>query len=345
MSFAEAVTYSGPTYVAIRSGIHSSSTASTHLSYLRNLEEILKDEEGRLKPVVLIISDGGPEENPRYPKVISHAIHNFVLHNLDAIFIFTNAPGRSAFNRVERRMAPLSRELFGWTHTSKKRTFRRLVKFSQKYGEIWLLTAMALYVAEYIEPDDSAESFIPDLPSQQWYCEHVRESQYLLHQTWMVDEHCCFLKDSCNHKPQTDPKLTESGTNSVAVTPKKTTELFFDSLGSIEQEDKNKLKKKILGRNVLSEFFKLNYRKSTTTIIINNYKISKNYDVSTNVSFVNLKKERGLQTQVLYLNGDSSHLLCTMVKILNKRFSFFFSTIRERRTLKKIVKITDYIKI
>lgn len=29
------------------------------------------------------------------------------------MFIVTNAPGRSAFNRVERRMAPLSRELTG----------------------------------------------------------------------------------------------------------------------------------------------------------------------------------------------------------------------------------------
>ncbi|GBP32576.1 hypothetical protein EVAR_23988_1 [Eumeta japonica] len=35
-------------------------------------------------------------------------------------------------------------------------------------------------VAEYVEPKDSAESFIPDLPSPQWYSEHVRESQYLL---------------------------------------------------------------------------------------------------------------------------------------------------------------------
>lgn len=34
-------------------------------------------------------------------------------HDLDAIFILTNAPGRSEFNRVERRMAPLSRELPG----------------------------------------------------------------------------------------------------------------------------------------------------------------------------------------------------------------------------------------
>jgi len=41
------------------------------------------------------------------------AMSHFKKHNLDAIFIATNAPGRSAFNRVERRMAPLSRELSG----------------------------------------------------------------------------------------------------------------------------------------------------------------------------------------------------------------------------------------
>lgn len=34
-------------------------------------------------------------------------------HNLDAPFIAQNTPGRSAFNRVERRMAPLSKELAG----------------------------------------------------------------------------------------------------------------------------------------------------------------------------------------------------------------------------------------
>ena len=32
---------------------------------------------------------------------------------MDALFIATNAPGRSAFNRVERMMAPLSKELAG----------------------------------------------------------------------------------------------------------------------------------------------------------------------------------------------------------------------------------------
>ena len=32
---------------------------------------------------------------------------------MDAIYIATNTPGRSAFNRVERKMAPLSRKLAG----------------------------------------------------------------------------------------------------------------------------------------------------------------------------------------------------------------------------------------
>lgn len=33
---------------------------------------------------------------------------------MDAVYIYTNAPGRSAFNRVERRIALLSRELTGF---------------------------------------------------------------------------------------------------------------------------------------------------------------------------------------------------------------------------------------
>ena len=39
--------------------------------------------------------------------VIFHAIETFVEFDLDALFVVTNAPGRSAYNRVGRRMAPL----------------------------------------------------------------------------------------------------------------------------------------------------------------------------------------------------------------------------------------------
>lgn len=61
----------------------------------------------------MFIVDGGPDENPRYQKVIKVAVHNFLQCDLDALFIATNAPGKSAFNRVERKMAPLSKELTG----------------------------------------------------------------------------------------------------------------------------------------------------------------------------------------------------------------------------------------
>lgn len=115
----KAVTYTGPTYIAIRSGKHSSFTASTHavdfkrLLTLESFKEIVRDEAGTIKPIMMISTDGGPDENPRFPKVIAHAINHFINCDLDAIFLFTNAPGRSAFNRAERRMAPLSRELAG----------------------------------------------------------------------------------------------------------------------------------------------------------------------------------------------------------------------------------------
>lgn len=57
--------------------------------------------------------DRGPDETPRYQKVIGFGIQHFKPQVFDALFLATNAPGRSAYNRVERRMALLSRELAG----------------------------------------------------------------------------------------------------------------------------------------------------------------------------------------------------------------------------------------
>ena len=73
----------------------------------------MKNGGGKVKPILIISNVGGPDDNPRYPKVIAHAIEYFKKYDLDAIFIVTNSPGRSTFNRVERSMAPLSRELAG----------------------------------------------------------------------------------------------------------------------------------------------------------------------------------------------------------------------------------------
>ncbi|XP_065172504.1 uncharacterized protein [Atheta coriaria] len=121
---------------------------------------------------------------------------------------FTNAPGRSAFNRVERRRAPLSRELSGLIlphdsygnhldeqgrtkdHDLEKKNFQ---KAAEVLSEVWKKMVIDGHdvVAEYVEPDDKAESFVPDLPSPQWCSEHVRESQYLLQVLKCDGRACC----------------------------------------------------------------------------------------------------------------------------------------------------------
>lgn len=156
----------------------------------------MKNADGEVKPVLIISSDGGPDENPRYRKVIAHAVDHFKKYDLDAIFIVTNAPGRSAFNRVERRMAPLSRELTGVVHSrdsfgthldSSGRTVDvnlekdNFKKAGESLAEIWSAVCIDGHevVAKYIDPNNDTSS-VPDLPAEGWYAEHVRESRYLL---------------------------------------------------------------------------------------------------------------------------------------------------------------------
>lgn len=74
----EAVGYSGPTYIAIRSGKHDSSNAASHAIDLENLLDIKEFEaivkfNNQIKPILIITSDGGPDENPRY-------LHIFEIH-------------------------------------------------------------------------------------------------------------------------------------------------------------------------------------------------------------------------------------------------------------------------
>lgn len=210
------VSYSGPTYIAIRSGKHSSSTALSHASdfekllNLKEFDEITRCGVDQLvKPIVIFTVDGGPDENPRYQKVIQLAIHHFVHHNLDGLFLATNAPGRSAFNRVERKMAPLSKELSGLvlphdhfgTHLDnsgrtidvelEKKNFEHAGKV---LAEIWsnLVVDQFPCISEYVDPSKSellqAELVKKD---QKWFDNHVRTSQYLTQIVKCLDESCC----------------------------------------------------------------------------------------------------------------------------------------------------------
>ncbi|KAK3925661.1 Transient receptor potential cation channel subfamily A member 1 [Frankliniella fusca] len=204
------VTYSGPTYIGIRSAKHNPSNAESHADDLRRILELdefndITKVDGEVKPVFVLSVDGGPDENPRYSKVIANAIENFRRYRLDAIFIFTNAPGRSAFNRVERRMAPLSKALtgvilehdhFGSHLNSSNKTIdlalekKNFEHAGKVLAEIW--GAMSIdghpVVAEFIS-EQSTDT--PPMPCPEWYERHVRESQYFLQIVKCNDWLCC----------------------------------------------------------------------------------------------------------------------------------------------------------
>ncbi|CAG8842909.1 30795_t:CDS:1, partial [Racocetra persica] len=114
---ADAVTYLGPTFIRIRSGKHDSSTAYL---YRKDFDDLMNEKQLRNyttttnkqpKPVVVLLSDGGPDENSWYRKTIQIMIEHFDKYDLDTIIVACFAPYQSASNLVERRIAPLNHDL------------------------------------------------------------------------------------------------------------------------------------------------------------------------------------------------------------------------------------------
>ena len=70
---------SGPTYIAIRSAKHTGSSAYSHLQDMKRIRSLPEFAESfaqneKEKKVMIITTDGGPDENPRYQKTIASAI-------------------------------------------------------------------------------------------------------------------------------------------------------------------------------------------------------------------------------------------------------------------------------
>ena len=160
------ITYSCPTYIAIRSGKHDSSTAYIHVGdfdHLLGLSEFDKvvKHENAVKPIGTFFCDGGPDENPRFPKTLDVAIQHFKKSNLDTLLISTHAPDVSAYNQVRRRMAPLNKALsriflpYEALDSSRKtintnllhiNTSKLLVKFWQRFGKKLFFTTSLLWL-------------------------------------------------------------------------------------------------------------------------------------------------------------------------------------------------------
>ena len=113
----EGVTYTGPTYVAIRSSKHNGSTAFSHNEDLETFAKTRPDifhspgSDTEFKPILVKSVDGGPDENPRFHNNIVMGCKTFSEMGLDCYIEVTNAPGLSAYNRCERRMYHLSKEM------------------------------------------------------------------------------------------------------------------------------------------------------------------------------------------------------------------------------------------
>ena len=121
------------------------------------------------------------------------------------MFVTTNAPKRNAFNRCERKMAPLSKELAGLilqhdhfgTHLNQKgETVDEALQLEnfehagKALAEVWSDIVFDGHpcVAEYVsdEPDQHIEE-----NSEEWKTFHVRHSHFFLQIVKCDDGECC----------------------------------------------------------------------------------------------------------------------------------------------------------
>ncbi|KAF6207031.1 hypothetical protein GE061_018269 [Apolygus lucorum] len=209
MGVSEAVGFSGPTYISIRPSKNTSSLAASsamdleRLLWLPAFQDMMR-VDGKLKPVLMLTVYGGPDESPRYPKAIHQAVHMFKKYDLDAFYMSVPAPGKSACNKVERRLAPLSRELFGvvlphdpfGSHLNDSGAIVDLEMETRNFEyaanvlcETWSRFVIDGHpvVVEYVAHKGEDLNFENSL----WYTNHVRESQYFLQIVKCGDVSCC----------------------------------------------------------------------------------------------------------------------------------------------------------
>ena len=66
---------------------------------------------GQIRPIWILLVDGGPDENPRHLKNIKVYCQLFKKFDLDYLSVRTHAPGQFKYNPVERGMMTLSEKL------------------------------------------------------------------------------------------------------------------------------------------------------------------------------------------------------------------------------------------
>ncbi|CAB4464558.1 unnamed protein product [Rhizophagus irregularis] len=109
---------SGKMRIFVRPEYFLGTSCETHMVDLMTITEEepfheFTHYEGAIKPIWCLLTDGGPDENPRFLANILKYLLIFKKLDLDYLSVRTHAPGQSAYNPVERSMASLSGKLAG----------------------------------------------------------------------------------------------------------------------------------------------------------------------------------------------------------------------------------------
>ncbi len=195
----------------MRSQKHNNSSAfSHHQDLLRVLEifpDAFKTPDGLFKPVLVKGTDGGPDENPRFEKNINMGCKTFKELQLDLYIEVTNAPGLSAYNKVERKMFHLSKELtgvvlppdtYGSHLDSSGKTIdsdleeKNFEAAGQTLCSLWNDLEIDGYptIAEYIK-DPPVKEITEFVPSPVFRSKHVLETQYMVIYMKCDNRECC----------------------------------------------------------------------------------------------------------------------------------------------------------
>ncbi|CAG8717623.1 18158_t:CDS:2, partial [Cetraspora pellucida] len=167
---ADAVTYLGPTFIRVHSDKHDSSTAYSHgkdfddLMNERKLHNYTTTIDEQPKPVVVLLTDGGPDENPHYKKTVQMMIEHFDTYDLDTIIVACFAPHQNAQLRTN------DKEL-------EKRNFKAA---GDVLASIWENTVIDNYLVliKYVEPSEA--HYCPNEKSEPWIEKHVMTCCYFI---------------------------------------------------------------------------------------------------------------------------------------------------------------------
>ncbi|CAF3513878.1 unnamed protein product [Rotaria sp. Silwood1] len=178
------ITNSGPTYISVRSAKHDRINIDCEeidfdqVVKLKEFERTARNHIGEVKPVIIMNIDSiNPMDYTRFRKTLYLSIKKFKKYNLDAFILITQAPGQTAFNIVERRLALLSHDLSGLvlpdnyfgTHLNisgltidaevEKMNFK---KTGEALAEVWNMNMIdrCQVVTEYIDPPTSSDDIV-----------------------------------------------------------------------------------------------------------------------------------------------------------------------------------------